>query len=481
MDSHRVIIGLEVHAQLSTTTKIFCTCSTKFGAEPNTNICPVCTGLPGVLPVLNRTVVESAIKMALATNCTVNKFNRFARKNYFYPDSPKGYQISQFEEPLCEHGTLSITTPAYEKDIRITRIHMEEDAGKSIHSDDGTTEETSLDYNRCGVPLIEIVSEPDMETPEEAYLYLTKLKQILRYLDICDGNMEEGSLRCDANVNIAYHENGEEKRTPISEVKNLNSFRNVEKAIVAAVNRHIEMVEDGSSMQKETLLFNADTGELSSMRNKEEANDYRYFPEPDLVPLDIDEQWIKDIRTTLPELPEAKQLRFISQYSIPAAMASRLVSDAPVAHYFERVVESFTQPQKAGNWILGEIMKILNEQEITIENFNVVPAETANLLQLIEKGTISGKIAKSVFEEMVSGGKSADDIISEKNLVQISDESSIIKEIDEVISANQDQVEQYRAGKSKVLGFFVGQVMQRTQGKANPQMVNKLLKAKLDS
>jgi len=474
---YEAVIGLEVHAQLSTNTKIFCGCTTKFGNPPNTNVCPVCLGHPGVLPVLNKKVVEYTVLMGLATNCTINRNSVFARKNYFYPDLPKDYQISQYEEPICEHGNVTIEfKDGSKKEIGITRIHMEEDAGKSIH-DFGF--DTMIDLNRTGTPLMEIVSEPDMRTPEEAYLYLTKLKQILTYLGICDGNMEEGSLRCDANISVRLK--GETKLGTKAEVKNLNSFRNVERAIAFEIERQIDLIEDGKIVVQQTLLWNSDTNEATPMRSKEEAHDYRYFPDPDLMPVVVDDKWKSEIASSMPELPETRRDRFINSFALPKYDAERLTSSRELADYYENTLNVTKDYKSVSNWMLTEVFKYINDEKITINEFPVSPENLGNLINLINDKTISGKIAKDIFPEMIKTRKSPEEIVKEKNLIQISDSSSIESAVEKVISQNQKDVLEYLNGKEKVIGFLVGQVMKETKGKANPQMVNELLKMKLNA
>jgi aspartyl-tRNA(Asn)/glutamyl-tRNA(Gln) amidotransferase subunit B len=416
-EKYEAVIGLEVHAQLLTDSKIFCGCSTKFGNEPNSNVCPVCLGHPGVLPVMNEKVVEFSVLMGLATNCTINEKSIFARKNYFYPDLPKGYQISQYEEPICEHGYINISfEDESQKRIGITRIHMEEDAGKSIH-DQGF--ETFVDVNRCGVPLIEIVSEPDIRTAEEAYLYLTKIRQIVQYLEICDGNMEEGSLRCDANISVRLK--GEEKFGTKTEVKNMNSFRNVEKAINREIERQIDILEDGGTIIQQTLLWNADLNDVMPMRSKEEAHDYRYFPEPDLFPVVVDEKWRNEIAGEMPELPEIKRDRFISEYNLPKYDADILTQSKAIANYYESAAKASEDYKLTSNWIMTEVLKVINDEKIDISDFVVPPENLGELVKLIKEGTISGKIAKDVFADMLKENKKPSVIIKEKNLVQISD------------------------------------------------------------
>ncbi|MBI1938490.1 MAG: Asp-tRNA(Asn)/Glu-tRNA(Gln) amidotransferase subunit GatB [Ignavibacteriales bacterium] len=472
---YEAVIGLEVHAQLSTDTKIFCGCSTKFGAPPNTNVCPVCLGHPGVLPVLNKKVVEYTVLMGLATDCTIKERSIFARKNYFYPDLPKGYQTSQYEEPICEHGKVTIEfKDGSKKEIGVTRIHMEEDAGKSIH-DYGDT--TLIDANRCGTPLMEIVSEPDMRSAEEAYLYLTKLKQILTYLEICDGNMEEGSLRCDANVSIRLK--GETKLGTKAEVKNMNSFRNVERAITREIERQTELLEDGKQIIQQTLLWNSDLNDVFPMRSKEEAHDYRYFPDPDLMPVVVDVQWKNKIAGSLPELPVARRDRFIADYNLPLYDAEVLTSSKELADYYEKILSVTNDYKSASNWVMTEVLKVMNDEKISITDFPVAPENLGKLIKLINDKTISGKIAKDIFPEMLKTNKDPDEIVKEKNLVQISDTSEIESAVEKIIAANQKDVHEYLSGKEKVLGFLVGQIMKETKGKANPQIVNELLKKKL--
>ena len=476
-NKYEAVIGLEVHAQLLTESKIFCGCSTKFGNDANSNVCPVCLGHPGVLPVLNKKVVEFTALMGLATNCTINKHSVFARKNYFYPDLPKGYQTSQYEEPICENGFIEVKPKdGVIKKIGITRIHMEEDAGKSIH-DHGNS--TLIDVNRCGVPLMEIVSEPDIRTAEEAYLYLTKIKQIVQYLGICDGNMEEGSLRCDANISIRLK--GEEKFGVKTEIKNMNSFRNVERAIEYEIKRQIEVVEDGEKIVQQTLLWDADANEAYPMRSKEEAHDYRYFPDPDLLPVIVDEKWNKELKTGLPELPDIKVKRFTTNYSLPLYDAEILTQTRSLADYYEQVVSVTDDYKIASNWITGDVLAVLNEKKLDISDFPLSPVNLGKLINLIKNGTINGKIAKEIFPELVETNSDPEIIVKEKNLVQISDTSEIEKIIQKIIDNNADQTQEYLSGKDKVFGFFVGQVMKESKGKANPKGVNDMLKTKLES
>ena len=480
MPAYETIIGLEVHTQLMTKSKIFCSCSTQFGATPNSNTCPVCQGMPGVLPVLNKHVVEFAIRTSLATNCEVAKYSIFARKNYFYPDLPKAYQISQYELPIGEHGWLEINVGGATKRIGITRIHMEEDAGKLLHEYPGEPagKFSYVDFNRCGVPLLEIVSEPDLRTPEEAKEYLTTLKNILEYLEVSDCNMEEGSLRCDANISLRPV--GAEKFGTKAEVKNMNSFKNVQRALEYEVERQTLLLESGQEVLQETRLWDADREITLSMRSKEEAHDYRYFPEPDLIPLKVSDEWIQQAKQAIPELATEKRQRFIEQYELPEYDADVLTASKHLANYYEECVKLFSQPKAVSNWVMGDIMRELNQQGTDIRNCPVSPVHLAEMLKLIDNKTISGKIAKTVFEEMYTTGKMPAEIVKEKGLVQISDESQIEEIIDRIIADNPGPVEQYRGGKTKTFGFFVGQVMKATKGKANPQIVNTLLKKKLE-
>jgi aspartyl-tRNA(Asn)/glutamyl-tRNA(Gln) amidotransferase subunit B len=473
---YEAVMGLEVHAQLLTKTKIFCNCSTAFGAPPNTHTCPVCLGMPGVLPVLNRKVVEYALRMALATDCTIAPESRFARKNYFYPDLPKGYQISQYELPIAEHGRVPIEVNGETKEIGVTRIHMEEDAGKLIH--DPHRPVSRVDFNRTGVPLIEIVSEPDIRTPQEASAYLRQLRAVLRYLKICDGNMEEGSFRCDANVSIRPA--GTEALGTRTELKNMNSFKHVESALIYEIARQKSLIEDGKEVVQETRLWDIDKGITVSMRGKEEAHDYRYFPDPDLVPIVIDKPWVEKIRNSLPELPHVKKARFMKQYDLPSADAGLLTSSRALADYYETCTGAFDKPKVVSNWIMGSLLAVLKAQNKTVEQTPVPPDRLVALLKLIDGGVISGKIAKTVFDEMVSSGKEPQAIVEEKGLVQITDNDAIAEIVEKVLADNPKEVEAYKGGKKKLLGFFVGQVMKATRGKANPKMVNDLLKGALE-
>jgi aspartyl-tRNA(Asn)/glutamyl-tRNA(Gln) amidotransferase subunit B len=470
---YEAVIGLEVHAQLLTASKIFCGCSAAFGAKPNTHTCPICTGMPGSLPVLNRKAVEFAIKLALATDSHVAPFSLFARKNYFYPDLPKGYQISQYELPLSTEGYLEIPfAEGRTKQVGITRIHMEEDAGKLFH--DEARPFSYVDFNRTGVPLLEIVSEPDLRTPEQAADYLRQLRSILQYLEICDGNMEEGSFRCDANVSIRPV--GAEKLGTRTEVKNMNSFRHVERALAYEIERQKKVIQAGGEVVQETRLWNPAKGVTEAMRGKEEAHDYRYFPDPDLVPLTIDQQWVEKIRTGLPELPLQKKGRFVKEYQIPEYDAGVITASKALADYYEECVRLFPEPKQVSNWIMGDLLRLLKEDDKEAEAAPLSPRQLAAMLALIKDGTISGKIAKTVFEEMYKTGKGAKEIVAEKGLVQITDQAAVEQAVEKVLQDHPQEVEAYKNGKEKLFGFFVGQVMKATQGKANPQLVNETLK-----
>jgi aspartyl-tRNA(Asn)/glutamyl-tRNA(Gln) amidotransferase subunit B len=471
------VIGLEVHAQLKTRSKIFCSCTTEFGKPPNTNTCPVCLGMPGVLPVLNRQVVEFALRMAIATNCRITMVNQFARKNYFYPDLPKGYQVSQFDLPIAQHGYVDIEIDGQVRRIGLTRIHMEEDAGKLIH--DPVKPQSYVDLNRTGVPLIEIVSEPDIRSAEEAAAYLKKLHAILRYLDICDGNMQEGSFRCDANISLRPV--GRQEFGTRTELKNMNSFRNVQRALEFEVRRQRDILLDGGKVAQETLLWDADCNVTNSMRGKEEAHDYRYFPDPDLVPVVIDEAWIARVKQSMPELPDAKKQRFIDALQLNEEDAAILTSSWELADYFESALALYPQAKKLGNWIKTEMLRELKgEVGLDILAFPVSPENLAALLALIDKGTISGKIAKTVFDEMMKSGKDARTIVKEKNLVQMSDEGDLLEIVQRILQENPQQVADFKGGKTKLMGFFVGQLMQKTKGKANPKMANELFMQELN-
>ncbi len=475
-NKYEAIIGLEVHAQLLTKSKAFCGCSTKFGKSPNSNTCPICLGHPGVLPVLNKDVVEYTIKMGLATGCRINQKSIFSRKNYFYPDLPKGYQISQYEEPICEHGKIMIKLKdGSEKKIGITRIHMEEDAGKSIH-DQGY--ETLIDVNRCGVPLMEIVSDPDMNSADEAYQYLSKIKQLVQYLEICDGNMEEGSLRCDANISVRLK--GANKLGTKRELKNMNSFRNVERAIEFEITNQIEILEDGGTINQQTLLWNADLNETIPMRSKEEAHDYRYFPDPDLLPVIVNNEWKSEIGNNLPELPDIRIERMIKQYNLPIYDVEILTQNKFIADYYEEVTRITSEYKIASNWIMTDILKIINEEKIDIKNFPVSAEDLGELINIIKDGTISSKIAKEIFPIMLAEKKKPSTIVQEKNLTQISNSGDIEKIINQVLDNNSSEVKTYLSGKDKVFGFLIGKIMKETKGKANPNLVNELLHKSLE-
>ncbi len=469
------VIGLEVHAQLLTHSKLFCGCPARFGAAPNTQVCPVCLGMPGVLPVLNGKAVEYAVMMALAVNCKINPRSVFARKNYFYPDLPKGYQISQYSEPLAEHGSIEIDVNGERKKIGITRIHMEEDAGKLLHGETMEDEAFSfVDLNRTGVPLIEIVSEPDMRSAEEAQAYLKALRDILVYLKICDGNMEEGSFRCDANVSIMPE--GSSKFGTKAELKNMNSFKYVKEAIEYEIRRQIDTIESGGKVIQETRLFDASAGVTAPMRSKEEAHDYRYFPEPDLLPLYVEDKLVDKLRSELPELPRAKRERFMGEYGIPAYDAGVLTSSRELADYYEAVVRNTGEPKISSNWVMGELLRYLNEEGKTVSECQVSPESISDLIKMIKSSAISGKMAKEVFEDMYRTGKPPAAIVKEKGITQISDEKELKGIIEEVIKANPENLARYKAGKDKLFGFFVGETMKATRGQANPQLVNNLLK-----
>jgi aspartyl-tRNA(Asn)/glutamyl-tRNA(Gln) amidotransferase subunit B len=477
-DMFEGVIGLEVHAHLLTKSKIFCSSSTEFGGEPNSHTCPVCMGLPGALPVLNKRVVDFAIRAGLATNCTVKRRSIFARKNYYYPDLPKGYQISQYEEPLCEDGYLDVFSKGRKKRIRIKRIHMEEDAGKLLHEGAIETSTYSLvDFNRSSVPLLEIVSEPDLAGPEEAVSYLKMLRDVLIYLDICDGNMEEGSFRCDANVSV--RKKGDEKLGTRAELKNLNSFRSIERALAYEIERQTEVITRGGEVVQETRLFNVDEGVTYSMRGKEEAHDYRYFPEPDLVPLIVDEAWEEQIRKELPELPVQKMERFLSAYGLPRYDVEILTGDRALASYFEETVTLFPEPKTVSNWIMSELLRELNNSNTSPSESPLRPAHLAELLTLIKDEVISGKIGKEIFPEIYRRGVAPASFIRERGLVQITDADALRLTIDGVIARFPREVEEFRSGKEKLLGFFVGQVMKETKGKANPKLLNQLLADRL--
>ena len=472
------VIGLEIHAQLQTRTKIFCGCSTSFGAPPNSQVCPVCLGMPGALPVLNRAAVDYAIKAALALGCDVQPLSIFARKNYFYPDLPKGYQISQYERPLALGGGLDITMGGRTKHVGLTRIHMEEDAGKSLHEGFPDSErKTYIDYNRSGVPLIEIVSEPDIRSAAEAAEFFEKLRDILVWLGVNDGNMEEGSLRCDANVSVRPA--GQEKFGTKTEVKNLNSFRYVQKALEYEIDRQIAVIEGGGRVMQETRLWDSGAGRTLSMRSKEEAHDYRYFPEPDLPPLVVDEARIARVLATMTELPEARRQRFVTAYGLPEYDAGVLTSSAGLADYFERVATTSGNPKAASNWVMGEVLRTMKDRGVDIAQVPLTPAALAGLISLVDKGTISSSIAKDVFAKMYESGRAADEIVAADGLAQNSDEGALLAIVRDVIAKNADAAAQFRAGKNQTFGFLVGQVMKGSGGKANPKLANELLRREL--
>jgi aspartyl-tRNA(Asn)/glutamyl-tRNA(Gln) amidotransferase subunit B len=472
------VIGLEIHAQLRTQTKIFCGCSTAFGAAPNTQVCPVCLGLPGALPVLNRKAVDYAIKAALALGCDVQPVSIFARKNYFYPDLPKGYQISQYERPLALRGSLDITADGG-RTVRLTRIHLEEDAGKSLHEGFPDSDRaTYVDYNRSGVPLIEIVTEPDMRSAAQAADFFERLRDILVWIGVNDGNMEEGSLRCDGNVSVRPV--GRETFGVKTEVKNVNSFRYIEKALEYEIERQIDLLEAGGRVVQETRLFDSSTGRTFSMRSKEEAHDYRYFPEPDLLPLTVDAGRVEAVRQTLSELPEARRQRFVAAYGLPEYDAGVLTQSAELAGYFEQVAAEAGNPKAASNWVMGELLRTLKEHGTSITEVPLPPRALAGLIRLVDKGALSSSLAKDVFAKMYNSGRSADDIVAADGLAQIDDETALLALVHDVISRYSDAVAQYRAGKNATFGFLVGQVMKGSGGKANPKLANQLLKRELE-
>jgi aspartyl-tRNA(Asn)/glutamyl-tRNA(Gln) amidotransferase subunit B len=475
------VIGLEVHVQLLTASKIFCSCSTRFGAPPNTNVCPVCLGMPGALPVLNRKAVEFATLAAMALNCRINETSIFARKNYFYPDLPKGYQISQYDKPLAEHGFIEVPATGGKKRIGITRVHLEEDAGKSLHEGfPDSDEKTAIDLNRTGVPLIEIVSEPDISTPDEAYEYLTRLKEIILYTGVSDCNMEEGSLRCDANVSVRPR--GQQELGTKAEIKNVNSFRFIREALVYEIARQIDVIESGGKIAQETRLYNSHEGKTYSMRSKEQAHDYRYFPEPDLLPLVVDEKWKAEIAKTLPELPEARRARLVKEYGITEYDAQVLTVSKSLADQFEEAAKAAKSPKRVANLVQGELMGRLKAMDTEIEQSPISMKGVAASADLVESGAISGKMLKDLYDLAFERNKDFPEVYeAEGRPQQSSDTSALDKLIDEVIAASPKQLEQYRAGKKTMLGFFVGQVMKASKGQANPQLVNELLSKKLDS
>ena len=478
MSKYKPTIGLEIHVQLATKTKIFCSCSTEFGAEPNTNVCPICLGMPGTLPVLNEKVVEYGVKLGLALNMTINKTSTFYRKNYFYPDLPKGYQITQYAIPIASNGFLEVETKNGKKKIRILRGHIEEDSGKSIHTGDITESEYSyIDFNRSGVPLMEIVTLPDIETPEEAYEFLVLLRKTVRYLGVSSGDMEKGALRCDVNVSVSK----DNKLGTKVEIKNLNSFRSVRRALEFEIKRQIDTLENGGTIVQETRHLDEKSGETKPMRTKEELNDYRYFPEPDLPPLVLTDEYIENIKKTLPELPSEKEERFVKEFSLSKEYAHEIVSSKKVADYFERAAKLTKKPKEVANYLMVNIMSYLNENNLEIDEIPFKAEQFKELLELIESGTISKNIAKQVIDDALRSGKSPKAIVKEKGLVQITDEGAITSIIEEVIKENPKPVSQYLSGKTQVMGFLIGQVMKKTKGKANPKTVSKKLIEKLKS
>lgn len=478
---YEAVIGLEVHTELQTTTKIFCSCRTSFGADPNTNVCPVCLGLPGVLPVLNKKVLEYAVRAGLALNCEISRFSKFDRKNYYYPDLPKNFQTSQFDLPICEHGYLDVEVDGEKRRIRITRAHMEEDAGKLVHHGTSITDSdySLVDYNRTGTPLLEIVSEPDMRSAKEAVAYMEKMRAILQYVGISDCRMEEGSLRCDANVSVRPV--GQKELGTKTEIKNINSFKGVERAIEYEAMRQAELLEDGGKVVQETRTWDEKEGITKSMRTKEEANDYRYFPEPDLVPFTVSDEYIENIRKSLPELPDARKERYMKEFGLSSEDAVFMTNDKATADYFEAAVAAGADPKAAVNWLMGEFASQLSTDGIEIDKAPVSAENLAALLKLISKGTISGKIAKKVFATMWKEGGNPDDIVKAQGLVQISDTAELSKLVDEVVGNNPKAVEDFKAGKKKAVGALVGQIMKATKGKANPRVINELLNKKLQS
>ncbi|HET6675662.1 MAG TPA: Asp-tRNA(Asn)/Glu-tRNA(Gln) amidotransferase subunit GatB [Nitrospiraceae bacterium] len=473
--AYEVVIGVEAHAQLRTQSKMFCCCGTTFGLPANSQTCPVCLGLPGALPVINGKAVEMAIRTGLALHCAIGTNNRFARKNYFYPDLPKGYQISQYEAPICEQGWVEIAVGAERKRVRIRRAHLEEDAGKNIH--EGGLGGSRVDFNRAGTPLLEIVTEPDMRSPDEVVAYLKTLRETLVYLDVCDGNMEEGSLRCEPNLSLRPA--GQEMFGTKVELKNINSFKFVKEALEYEIKRQTKVLTEGGTVHQETRLWNIERGETAVMRSKEEAHDYRYFPDPDLLPLSISSDWVEELRATLPELAGDKQQRFMSQYGLPEYDAHVVTSSKELSAYFEQCLALFNQPKTVSNWVMGELLRELNNSGTEVQRSPVTPRRLVDLLMLVDSESISLKTAREIFPEIYRSGKSPDEVVREKGLTQVSDEAALESIIDDVLGKNGTQVEQYKAGKEQVLGFFVGQVMKASGGKANPGKVNDLLKKKL--
>ena len=473
--TYEVVVGVEVHAQLRTASKMFCGCTTAFGAPPNSHTCPVCLGLPGSLPVINRAAVDMAVRAGLALNCEISGSNQFARKNYFYPDLPKGYQISQYESPICGPGWIDIAAGGGKKRVRIKRAHLEEDAGKNVHETGANG--SVVDINRAGTPLLEIVTEPDMRSAEEVVAYLKGLRDILMYLEVCDGNMEEGSFRCEPNLSLRPM--GQEEFGTKVELKNINSFKYVKDAMEYEIKRQTKVLSEGGTVRQETRLWNIDRGETAVMRSKEEAHDYRYFPDPDLVPLRLDTEWVEACRAGLPELPAARVERFMSEYGLPEYDAGVLTASKGLADYYEQCVKQFNQPKTVSNWVMGELTRELNNSGVEVSASPVTPERLVSLLQLVDKGTVSLKVAREIFPELYISGKTAEQIVQEKGLTQVSDEGALETIIDEVLAKSPAQVAQFKEGKQQVLGFLVGQVMKASKGKANPGKVNELLKKKL--
>lgn len=479
MVEYEPVIGLEIHAELKTRSKIFCSCPATFGGEPNSQVCPVCLGLPGVLPVLNKKVLEYAVKAGLALNCEIASFSKFDRKNYYYPDLPKNFQISQYDLPICRNGFLDIEVDGVKKRVGIVRVHMEEDAGKLVHQGEtiGQSLYSLVDYNRTGVPLIEIVTAPDMRSPEEARVFMEKLKSILEYLDVSDCRMEQGSLRCDANISLRPR--GSSTLGTKTEIKNMNSFRSLQRALEYEIARQRDILEDGGKIEQETRFWDEGKGITVSMRSKEEAHDYRYFPEPDLPPVVIDAAWVEELRRQQPELPDARRERFIRDYGLPAYDAQILTSSRQMADFFEACCHEYHDAKTVSNWVMGELMRCLNAEGIEIGESRITPRHLVDLLRLQDEKVISGKIAKTVFEEMFQTGKEPRVIVQEKGLVQITDETAIAAVVDKVLAQHPQVVADYKGGKEKAFAFLVGQVMKETRGKANPGLVNRLLKEKL--
>ena len=472
---YEVVIGVEVHAQLRTKSKLFCGCGTMFGLTANSQTCPLCLGLPGTLPVINQAAVEMAVRAGLALNCTIAANNLFARKNYFYPDLPKGYQISQYEAPICEHGWIEIAASEGKRRVRIRRAHLEEDAGKSVHV--AGMNGSRVDLNRAGTPLLEIVTEPDLRSADEVVAYLKGLRDVLMYLEVCDGNMDEGSFRCEPNLSLRPL--GQKEFGTKVELKNINSFKFVKDAIEYEIKRQTKVLKEGGKINQETRLWNLERGETAVMRSKEEAHDYRYFPDPDLVPLKLEKEWIEGFRSSVPELPAARRSRFVSKFGLPDSNVAVLTASTGIANYFEDCVKLYNQPKTVSNWVMGELTRELNNSGTDVSASPVSPERLVSLLQMVDKGTISLKVARDIFPEIYSSGKTPEQIVQEKGLIQVSDEGALDKIIDDVLAKNPTQVAQFKEGKQQVLGFLVGQVMKASGGKANPGKVNELLKKRL--